>query len=128
MRKHSVYRIFGKAGELLYVGCTKDVQTRIYMHLSTHVMTDAYLIHRHYDHHTSEAIGTLAEARAAERAAIKAERPILNRQHNATRWVRRNGEYVPVDQETVDSFNALTVRPAPDPEFADFLNGLFKPA
>ena len=124
-RRYYVYRIFDAADRLLYVGCTECVETRIYMHRSTYTMVDASLIHRHYDHHTSELIGTsLAEARAAERKAIKDERPILNRQHNPTRWRRVDGVYVPVDMETLDAHKALCTLPAPDPRFANFFDDL----
>ena len=119
-RRYYVYRIFDASDRLLYIGCTECVETRIYMHRATYTMVDAFLIHRHYDHHTSELIGTsLAEARAAERKAIKEERPLLNRQHNPTRWRRIDGVYTPVDMETLDAHKALCARPEPDPRFVN---------
>ena len=122
VRKYCVYRIFDARDRLLYVGCTEDVQTRIYMHRATHTMVDAHLIHRHYHHHTSELIGTsLAEARAAERKAIKEERPLLNRQHNPTRWRRHDGVYLPVDMDTLDAHKSLCEPPPRvDSELADW--------
>lgn len=120
-RAHSVYRIFSKAGALLYIGCTEDVESRIYMHRATYTMTDAFLIQRHYGHHTSEVVGSLDKARAAERAAIEAERPMLNRQHNPTRWRRVQGRYLPVDAETVEALGRLHERPAPSPEIGEAL-------
>ena len=127
MRRYYVYRIFDASDRLLYIGCTSCVETRIYMHRATYTLVDAFLIHRHYDHHTSELIGkSLAEARAAERAAIKEERPVLNRQHNPTRWRKVDGQYHPVDAETLEAHQALSARPEPNPEFKAFLDGLFR--
>lgn len=121
---HSIYRIFAADGTLLYIGCAYDIEHRIYMHRWTSTMVDAHLIQRHYDHHTSVAIGTLVQARAAEREAILTERPLLNRQHNPTRWRRVDGQYVPVDAETVAAHGQLSVQREPDPEFAAFFDSL----
>lgn len=118
-RPHSIYRIFDASGRLLYIGCAEDVQARIYMHRATYTMVDAFLIHRHYDRHTSEVVGPLSDARAAERAAIETERPILNRQHNPTRWRKVAGEYVPVDAETVEALRDLH-HIEPNPELVEW--------
>ena len=120
--KYHVYRIFDASDRLLYVGCTQDVTTRIYMHRSTWTMVDAFLIHRHYHRHTSVEIGPLADARAAERKAIKDERPLLNRQHNPTRWRRLDGQYVPVDAETVEALEELHKPPPANPELVAFFD------
>lgn len=125
---HSIYRIFAADGTLLYIGCAYDIEHRIYMHRWTSTMVDAHLIQRHYDHHTSVAIGTLVQARAAEREAILTERPILNRQHNPTRWRRVSGQYVPVDADTLETYERLSARPEPDPEFAAFFESMFASA
>ena len=123
---HSVYRLWAADGTLLYIGCASDVEHRVYMHRFTYTMVDAFLIQQHYDHHTSEVYPTKLEARAAEAAAIKAERPIFNRQHNPTRWRRRNGAYVPVDADTAALMERLSARPEVSPEvrqqFADLLD------
>lgn len=121
---HYVYRLFGKDGALLYIGCAADVEHRVYMHLQTYTMVDAFLIHRHYDRHTSEAHPTKLAARQAEAKAIRTERPLLNRQHNPTRWRRIDGVWTPVDKETADAMNALSKPPEPNPETVAFLDAL----
>ena len=118
---HSVYRLIAKDGALLYIGCARDVEHRVYMHLQTYTMTDAWLIHQHYGSHTSEPYLSKSLARAAEIKAIATERPILNRQHNPTRWRRRDGVYVPADAETAAEMARLSRRPEPTPEGAAFM-------
>lgn len=114
-RPHYVYRIFDKDGRLLYIGCTEQVDQRIYMHRATYTLACAWEIHEWYDHHTSEELPTLAAARAAERAAIKAEAPLLNRQHNPKRWSRVNGEYLPTEG-TIEALRQVDTDHAPSPE------------
>lgn len=75
IRPHVVYRLYGHDGELHYIGCTSDVQTRMDLH---HV--------RHGGTMTTQEYPTRAEARAAERAAIEADAPLLNKHHNPKRF------------------------------------------
>lgn len=124
-RPHFVYRIYSADDVLLYIGCAYDVEQRIYMHKATYTMVDAFLIHRHYQRHTSEQHPTLRAARAAERAAITAEAPLLNRQHNPKRWRRVDGQYLPVDEATLNEHAKLCAPPPVNHEFVAFLNGLF---
>ena len=95
---HYVYRLYDAAGGLLYIGCTEDVEGRIYMHLTQGASTFAPTLHTHYDHYTAEEHPNAREAHAAEVAAIRAECPPLNLHHNPKVWRRaKNGAYVPVD-------------------------------
>lgn len=93
---HFVYRIYDNTGQLLYIGCARDVDYRIEMHKATTTLPCWADIRYRYGHHTAEEFPTLAAARAAERAAIKAEAPLHNRQHNPKRFRRVAGEYVTV--------------------------------
>lgn len=74
-RTHYVYRLFGHDGVLHYIGCTYDLVARMEFH---HVRLGGTM--------TTEEYPNRAEARAAERAAITAEAPLLNKQHNPTRF------------------------------------------
>lgn len=94
---HYLYRLFTADGQLLYIGVAFNVEQRVYMHRATRVCSGWDVIWREYDHHTSERYATKSEARAAERAAITREAPLLNRQHNPKRWRRVHGQYLPVD-------------------------------
>lgn len=92
-RPYSVYWLFDEADRLLYVGCTRKVNERLYLH-------DGY-----WSNATSlEFKGLVARvesveypdrdtARAAERAAIQAEAPLFNKAHNERREITRE-EYV----------------------------------
>lgn len=93
---HHVYRLFSEDGALLYIGCARSVQDRIYMHLNTCTLAGWDVIRSRYHHHTSEMFPTKAAARAAERQAITDEAPLVNRQHNPKRWRRVADRYVPV--------------------------------
>lgn len=121
---HYVYRLFAADGTLLYIGCASDVEARVYMHRATYTMVDAFLIHRHLDRYTSEEYPDKLAARAAERKAIAAERPILNRQHNP-RWRRRDGQYVPADEDTRAEYARLNKRPEPSPEMRAIFDQMF---
>lgn len=98
-----VYRLFDEAGELLYIGMTSNFEQRIRFHLEPVSDRQARLpgadeIKARYHHHTLEPYPNEFVARKAERKAIKAEAPLLNRFHNPTRWQRayHRGPYVPV--------------------------------
>ncbi len=85
---HYLYRLYAKDGTLLYIGCTGDVQGRIYYHLSMcHIGNGiTHALYFGLDHWTEWRYPTKAEARAAERAAIAAEAPLLNKAHNKGRY------------------------------------------
>lgn len=99
----SVYRIYGRAGELLYIGCATDVAHRIYMHGQNHATPMGDYIHHGYDRHESVEYPSRGEARAAERAAITAEGPWFNRHHNPLRWRRVQGRWFPVDEAGMEA-------------------------
>lgn len=86
-REHFVYRLHSDADGLLYIGCTDNVDNRLNLH---HV--------RGYDRVTSESYPTKAAARVVKRAAITAEAPLLNKQHNPTRFRKiPGGHFEPVE-------------------------------
>lgn len=76
----NLYRCYSADGRLLYVGVSWNPAARLVAHRSAFW---GYLIDR-YDVTTFK---TATEARAAERAAIRAERPRFNRQG---RWADRS--------------------------------------
>lgn len=83
-----VYRLFDKAGDLLYVGYTANsVATRLYG--NRNLQKWGYQIASH----TSEEFATPAEAHAAEGVAIRNEKPRYNiertGEHRADRPARR---------------------------------------
>ena len=94
----SLYRIYDADDVLLYIGVTKDVQTRIEFHLARSTRQEAsWAIRRRMARHTVQALrGGPIEALAAEREAIKAEAPLLNKVHNPQRFRRVGGRYLPV--------------------------------
>lgn len=90
---HYVYRCYDANGLLLYIGCTADVETRMELHRSQHATWMIYrnpkcnlvsveLISRMARHEVSGPIKGRLAARAAEKAAIQAEHPLLNIHHN----------------------------------------------
>ena len=84
---HFVYRLFDEQGALLYVGMTRDFDTRLIAHLSTTMPLDSRVsgwrdIHARYHHHSLDAYPNWVEAKAAERATIAAEEPEVNWQFN----------------------------------------------
>ena len=94
LRPHDVYRVFDTQGDLLYIGMARFAENRINMHL-TFSANNAVSnhIYSHYGSHTVEEFPTLAAAHEAEKKAIFDEMPLLNRQHNSRRFVKRNQKY-----------------------------------
>lgn len=90
-REQTVYRCYDDAGQLLYIGCTGDLDYRMSLHNP--------LVMRHTSEIVTEIYPNRLAGRAAERAAIKAESPLLNKQHNPTRFKRQpeGGGYVAVE-------------------------------
>lgn len=113
-RPHYVYRCFAADGSLLYVGVAQDVGSRMFHHLhrcNAGKQPNGSLRRLMADF-TSERYATKVEARAAERAAIATEAPLLNRQHNARRFRKvAGGSYV-----ALEPVHAITAAAFPDME------------
>lgn len=108
-RTHYVYRCYDKAGQLLYIGCTEDVEARMQVHRSSwHNPASAYLS-LHMDRYEVEEIVGRTAARKAERAAIKAEAPLLNVHHNDGRGLPRVkvSDMPPISSEQWAAIGAL---------------------
>ena len=90
---HSVYRCYDAEGQLLYVGCARDVPGRMYHHLQLCNIGKQPngTLRRHMATWTTEEYGTKLDARAAERKAILEGAPLLNRQHNPRRFRKVGG-------------------------------------
>lgn len=80
-----LYRCYSASGELLYVGVTWNVPSRMLSHQSTAAWHPAVV------RTTSEEFPTRAAARAAEEAAIQSEQPTFN-----IRPIRRTVTYAPL--------------------------------
>lgn len=93
---HSLYRCFDASGQLLYIGVARNVGERMFhhLHLCNAAKTPNGYLRRHMKDFTVQVYPSKLEARAAERAAINVEAPLLNRQHNPSRF-RKNaaGQY-----------------------------------
>jgi predicted GIY-YIG superfamily endonuclease len=100
-----VYRIYDKDGVLLYIGSTVDLCQRIRGHFGSRwSCSENAALRERFDTVFGEPFPTLAEARAAEKQAIREEGPLLNKEHNPKRWrkVPRN-QWVPVESELVSA-------------------------
>lgn len=112
---HFLYRCYDAGGDLLYIGVAHDVEARMFHH--THLCNISKqpngTLRGHMVHHTAERFATKLEARAAERAAITAEAPLLNRQHNPRRFRKVGtatyGLVEPVHPLTAQAFPELPV-------------------
>jgi hypothetical protein len=89
VRKHWIYRCWDAEGRLLYIGCTEDVEQRIAVHRASWNNPASAYIALHMDRYEAEGpySGRIA-GRAAEKAAIEAEAPLLNVHHNKGRGNR----------------------------------------
>jgi hypothetical protein len=108
MRTHEVYRIYDAAGQLLYIGCSMDAEGRIRTwHMNPRCAPMSVQLQGRIHHRTIERYPNKAEARQAEREAITAEAPLLNKQHNPKRWSKRDAK--PVEPVTLEEMReALT--------------------
>ena len=88
-----VYRVYDAQGALLYIGSTRDLTARQAIHMADHKSPIAFAMQMCAVRWTTEDYPTYEAAKAAEVAAIKAEAPYLNRQHNPKRWRRVNGKW-----------------------------------
>lgn len=86
---HVVYRCYDADDQLLYIGCTRDLDYRMSL--------QPLILMRRLALVTTEDYPNRVEARAAERAAIKAEAPLLNKQHNPTRFAKRGPKWVALE-------------------------------
>lgn len=78
---HHVYRYFNESGDLLYVGCSMDLQTRERHHA---VASEWFSM---VTRRTEVAYPDFASARQAEKDAIRAEMPRHNRMfYRSTAW------------------------------------------
>lgn len=87
-RPHTVYRLFDDAGRLLYIGCTRELNHRLYMHDGYYNATSIAfrgLVARV----ESEEYENKDAARDAERKAIGAEAPLFNVIYNQGRHISR---------------------------------------
>lgn len=89
-----VYRVYDVTGALLYIGSTRELTARQAIHMSDHASPIAFPMQMCAYRWDTTEYATYETAKGAEVAAIKAEAPYLNRQHNPTRWRRVNGQWV----------------------------------
>lgn len=77
LTEHYVYRILGKRGRLLYIGCSMNLRQRLhrYQNLTWGHLIGSVEIEGPYNY---------ADGRAAEKAAIQANQPAFN-----TEWTLR---------------------------------------
>ena len=100
-RPHYVYRIFDADDALLYVGCAEDVETRLSFHCAFSSQSPtSWEIAERMARHTSQEFPSKSTAHAEEIRAIKTEAPLLNRQHNITRFKREFGVYRALSTES----------------------------
>lgn len=112
---HVVYRVFDKAGVLLYIGCTRDIGSRMAVHKAWGNPSEAsYRIKLDGDRVETTEFPDFDTAHAAEIEAIRTEAPLWNREHNPTRWRLVKGQgweridgYVPPEPEPNPAFVAL---------------------
>lgn len=103
----TLYRFYDRAGQLLYIGITATPPKRFAKHQAEkewwHAIVNVKLEH----------FPTRQEALDAERAAIVAERPLYNVQHNADAWqpykAGRTSDLSPVVAKRTPDCNGLTI-------------------
>lgn len=99
-KPHVVYRLYGHDDQLLYIGCTVDLDYRLYMHETawySNAGSMAIREHGGFVRCTSEDYPDRQSALTAERAAIRDEAPLCNRQGNPKRFRHTPAGYVPVE-------------------------------
>lgn len=109
---HSVYRCYDESGTLLYVGVARNVEDRMFHHLHecNRGKQPNGTLRQHMSRYEVTAYPTKLEARAAERAAITSEAPLLNRQHNPRRF-RKAGT---ATYALIEPVHPLTAEAFPD--------------
>src|SRR5690349_9262135 len=93
-----VYRVYDRAGTLLYIGSTSEIGQRKAIHMSDRSSAIAWPMQRCAARWDLTPYPDMESAKAAEREAIKTEAPHLNRQHNPTRWKRIAGTWTPLTE------------------------------
>lgn len=117
--EHYLYRCYDAGDRLLYIGCTHDVEARMQVHGSSWSNpVSAYLNMRmvRYEAQEPPFKGRIA-GRAAEKEAIAAEAPPLNRNHNKGRGLvgaaleaELERTRVPLDPELRDQFTQILAK------------------
>lgn len=109
---HDVYRCFDAKGNLLYVGCGADVSSRMFHHLHACNVGKQpnSTLQALMDHYDAVTFPTKLEARSEERRAIATERPLLNKQHNPTRFRKVS----PREYALVEPVHPITAHAFPD--------------
>lgn len=107
--RHFVYRCYDQHDQLLYVGCTDDVESRMYHHLAVCNIGKVpnFYLKRDMVRYEVESFADRTAARAGERSAIAAEAPLLNKQHNKKRVKKVGHVYhlvAPVHPLTASAF------------------------
>lgn len=100
---HILYRCFNAAGELLYIGITNDPNNRFNLHASsTPWWTDVT------DIRLDKSFASRWELEEAERAAILAEIPLHNTDHNQN-WHTKHKPALPTPEarEALEKLAAL---------------------
>lgn len=102
-REHFLYRCYDADDQLLYIGCTHDVETRMSVHASSWQNPASAYLNLHMKRYEVEGpfIGRIA-GRKAEREAIEHEAPFLNLHHNKGRGAKR----VPAPSVNSEEFKA----------------------
>lgn len=76
-----VYRCYDSEGVLLYIGCTINVSRRIKAHMKSTTTLASHALGVLLERYEVTEYPTRDAAAVAERDAIRAEQPLLNRQH-----------------------------------------------
>lgn len=85
IRRHYVYRCFGAAGRLLYIGCTSNLSQRIEAHTSGRADGTSGYLSQHMETWTATEYPSRDAALEGERNAIRTEAPLMNKHHNLGR-------------------------------------------
>lgn len=90
MSVHYVYRCYDADGDLIYIGCAANVKRRMTSHRASRAKASRLLAAFVVRVEVSEPFPTKAEALAAEREAIRLERPVFNTQEqDGGHWTMR---------------------------------------
>ena len=88
-----VYRVYDRLGTLLYIGSTSEINQRKAIHMADRASAIAWAMQMCADRWDLTEYPDMESAKKAEREAITAEAPYLNRQHNPKRWKRVAGKW-----------------------------------
>jgi excinuclease UvrABC nuclease subunit len=107
MSRTALYRLFDAAGQLLYVGIATSPRTRWYAHREEK---------RWWPQVARESVEwfpSRTDAKAAEKTAIRAEAPVFNVTHSAT---RKRGDAMAENKSKYPRVRTLRM---PDPDWSD---------